>query len=83
MSVLEEVADGLAKRVTGMMEDMNDDAMERRIADEIGSSSPTVQEAFLTAMRLRKAEVRGHILLDMYERGENVPKAGISSAPQD
>ena len=83
MSVLEEVADGLAKRVTEMMTDPNDDTMERRISDEIGASSPTLQEAFQTAMRLRKAEVRGHKLLDMYARGENVPKAGISSAPQD
>jgi hypothetical protein len=83
MSVLDEVADGLAKRVTEMMTDANDDAMERRIAAEVGASSPTLQEAFTTAMRLRKAELRGHALLDMYARGENVPKAGISSAPQD
>ena len=83
MSVLEEVADGLAKRVTEMMKDLNDDTVERRIADEIGASSPTLQEAFRTAMRLRKAEVRGHLLLDMYARGDNVPKAGISAAPQD
>lgn len=83
MSVLEEVADGLAKRVTGMMKDANDDTIERRIADEIGASSPTLQEAFVTAMRLRKAEVRGHVLLDKYERGDAIPKAGISSAPQD
>ncbi len=83
MSVLDDVADGLAKRVTEMMTDVNDDSVERRIADEIGASSPTLQEAFLTAMRLRKAEVRGHMLLDMYARGDAVPKAGISSAPQD
>ena len=83
MSVLEEVADGLAKRVTGMMSDMNDDAMERRISDEIGASSPTLQEAFQTAMRLRKAEVRGHALLDKYEAGDKIPEAAISSAPQD
>lgn len=83
MSVLEEVADGLAKRVTEMMKDPNDDTVERRIADEVGASSPTLQEAFQTAMRLRKAELRGHRLLDMYARGEAVPKAGISAAPQD
>ena len=83
MSVLEEVADGLAKRVTDMMTDMNDDAMERRISDEIGASSPTLQEAFQTAMRLRKAEVRGHALLDKYEAGDKIPEAAISSAPQD
>ena len=83
MSVLEDVADGLAKRVTAMMKDPNDDTIERRIAGEIGASSPTLQEAFTTAMRLRKAEVRGHAILDNFEAGEAVPKAGISSAPQD
>ena len=82
MSILDEVADGLAKRVTGLMKDAHDDSIERRIADEVGASSPTLQEAFLTAMRLRKAELRGHGLLDKYERGDAVPEAGISSAPQ-
>jgi hypothetical protein len=83
MAVLDEVADGLAKRVIRTMVKTGDDTIERRIADEIGASSPTLQEAFLTAMRLRKAELRGHKLLDKYEKGEAIPKAGISSAPQE
>ena len=82
MPLLEDVADGMAKRAADLVIKTGDDNLERRIADEIGASSPTLQEAFLTAMRIRKAEARGHALLDKYERGEDIPKAGISSAPQ-
>lgn len=83
MSILEEVADGLAKRATEIITRTGDDTIERRIAGEVGASSPTLQEAFLTAMRLRKAEIRGHSLLDKYEKGDAIPKAGISAQPQD
>ena len=83
MSILDEVADGLAKRAIKEMNRSGDENIEARIAQEIGSSSPTLQEAFLTAMRLRKAEVRGHALLEKYESGAAIPKAGVSSAPQD
>ncbi len=83
MSILEEVADGLAKRTTELMARTGLDTIEKRMADEIGSTSPTLQETYLTAMRIRKAEARGHKLLDKYEKGDAIPKAGISSAPQE
>ena len=82
MSLLEDVADGIAKRAAQLVLKTGNEALERRVADEIGASSPTLQEAFLTAMRIRKAEVRGHALLDKFERGDAIPKAGISSQPQ-
>ncbi|WP_413720327.1 hypothetical protein [Silicimonas sp. MF1-12-2] len=83
MSLLEDVADGMAQRAVKLVLSTGNDSLERRVADEIGASSPTLQEAFLTAMRIRKAEARGHALLDKYERGENIPKAAISAQPQD
>lgn len=83
MALLEDVADGLAKRAAELIEKTGDETIERRIADEVGASSPTLQEAYLTAMRIRKAERRGHALLDRYAAGKSIPKAGISSAPQD
>lgn len=82
-NVIEEVADGLAKRASEYINRSGDDTVERRLADELGSSSPTLQEAFTTAMRMRKAEFRGHALLDKFEAGEDIPKAAISGAPQD
>lgn len=83
MSILEEVSDGLAKRALQVIAATGDETVEKRIADEIGASSPTLQEAFQTAIRLRKAEQRGHALLAKYEKGDDIPKAAISSQPQD
>lgn len=83
MPLLEDVADGLARRAAEIAERTQDENLERRVADEIGASSPTLQEAFLTAMRIRRAEARGKKLLDKYEAGEDIPVAAISSQPQD
>ena len=64
MAMLEEVADSLAKRTLDLISKTGDETLEARVADAIGASSPTLQEAFSTAMRIRKAEVRGNVLLD-------------------
>ncbi|MBT8416354.1 MAG: hypothetical protein KJO42_02855 [Silicimonas sp.] len=83
MPLLEDVADGMAKRAAELYVKTGDETLERRVAEEIGASSPTLQEAFQTAMRIRKAEARGHAILDKFERGDAIPKAAISSQPQD
>ena len=83
MSMVEQVADGLAKRALEEMERSGNENIEKRVADEIGASSPTLQEAFATAMRIRKAEIRGYRLLDKFAAGADIPKAAISSQPQD
>ena len=82
MSMLEDIADGLAKRAMELIEKTGDENLERRITEEIGTSSPTLQEYFATAMRIRRAELRALKLLDKYEKGEAIPKAAISSQPQ-
>ncbi len=64
MAMLEEVADNLAKRTLDLISRTGDERLEGRVADAIGASSPTLQEAFSTAMRIRKAEIRGTVLLD-------------------
>lgn len=83
MALLDDVADGLARRAMELMMRTGDENIERRVADELGASSPTLQETFLTAMRIRKAEQRGLSLLDKYDRGDDIPVARISSQPQD
>lgn len=64
MPMLEDVADGLAKRTLDLISRTGDENLEAKVADAIGASSPTLQEAFSTAMRIRKAEIRGTVLLD-------------------
>ena len=83
MALLDDVADSLAKRATELIARTGDENMERRIAEEIGASSTTLEEVFLTAMRIRRAEMRAIKLLEKYEKGEKIPRAAISSQPQD
>ena len=83
MSMLEDVADGLAKRAFKLMQETGDDTIERRVGEEIGSSSPSLQEIFATALRIRKAEARAIQLMEKYSRGEDIPVAATSSQPQD
>lgn len=83
MSLLEEVSTQLARRAMDLIVKTGDETIEKRLADEIGSASPTLQEAYLTAMRMLKAERRGMLLLEKYDRGEDIPVAQISAQPQD
>jgi hypothetical protein len=83
MSTLEDVADTLARRAIKLIAKTGDEKIEARIAAEIGSTSPTLQETFLTAMRIRKAEFRADKLMDKYDSGDVIPVAAISSQPQD
>ncbi|MGI9391054.1 MAG: hypothetical protein ACR2O1_13435 [Boseongicola sp.] len=83
MSILEDIAHGLAKRALEVIERTGDDTIEKRVGDEIGSSSPTLQENFATAVRIRKAEVRAMKLIEKFDKGEDIPVAQISSQPQD
>ena len=82
MSKLEDIGDGLAKQALELVEKTGDEGIEKRIAEEIGALSPTLQEAYSTAIRIRKAELRAQKLLDKYKQGEEVPMAAISSQPQ-
>ena len=82
MSKLEDIGDGLAKQALDLVEKTGDESIEKRIAEEIGALSPTLQEAYSTAIRIRKAELRAQKLLDKYKQGEEIPIAAISSQPQ-
>ena len=68
MPLVEDVADRLAKEALALMLKTGDETVEKRVADEIGSSSPTLQENFSTAMRIRKAEARALGLLKRLEK---------------
>ena len=57
-SLLEEIADALARDVLKASQELRDDDLVNEISKVIGTSSPTTQEAFLTAVRIRMAESR-------------------------
>jgi hypothetical protein len=58
-SIVEGLGDALAKTTLEAMEHIDDDRFYEKVSRVIGASSPTLQEAFLTAVRVRLAERRG------------------------
>ncbi|RMA41909.1 hypothetical protein [Rhodophyticola porphyridii] len=58
MSIVEELADKLAKDTIEAAETLDDDLLINRVAEVIGASSPSTEEAFRTAVRVRMAEAR-------------------------
>ena len=64
MSVLEDMGDQLARDVIAAMEELGDDRFFDKVSKVLLDASPTMQEAFLTAYRVRVAEMRGRKFLD-------------------
>jgi hypothetical protein len=58
-TLLEELADKLAIDTLAAMDETGDDRLHEKLAKSIGAYSPTLEEAFLTSMRVRMAARRG------------------------
>ena len=56
MGVLEDLADGLARDALALEVD-EDDPLVSQVGKTIGASSQTLEEAYLTAIRVRRADV--------------------------
>ena len=63
MGIVEDVADELALESLKIINATGDDAFVQRVADTIGGSSQTMEEAYLTAVRVRRAEQRAREML--------------------
>ena len=59
MSVIEDMGDALAQEVIAAMAELGDDRFYDKVSKVLLDASPTMQEAFLTAFRVRIAEKRG------------------------
>jgi hypothetical protein len=64
MSVLEDMGDQLARDVIAAMEELGDDRFFDKVSKVLLDASPTMQEAFLTAYRVRVAEKRGRAFIE-------------------
>lgn len=64
MSILENIADELAQKALDVEDRSGDETIIRKVAEAIGNSSPTMQEAFLTAVRIRRGDRRAKAILD-------------------
>lgn len=56
MTPMERLADELAIETLDIVEATGDDALIRRVAEAVANASQTMEEVFLTAVRIRRAE---------------------------
>lgn len=68
MPLLEDIADGLAREAIRLSDEAGDERIVDEVAKLIGTSSPTVEEAFRTAVRIRRAEQRAARLMEDIRR---------------
>ncbi len=81
MGVIEDLGDSLARDVLAAMEEIGDDRLFDKVGKVLADASPTMQEAFMTAIRVRVAERRGREFLEKAlaakRTGTAPPKAPI------
>ncbi|WP_226782179.1 hypothetical protein [Oceaniglobus trochenteri] len=63
MQLLEDLADELALEALAAAETSGDTTIVNQVGEVLGASSQTLQEAYLTAVRVRRAEERARALL--------------------
>ncbi len=83
MSVVEDLADKLARDTIKAMDALGDENLPDQVANVLGASSPSSEEIFRAAVRIRLAERRArnflteHVekALEAKRRGEEIPQA--------
>ena len=84
MSVLDEMGDKLARDVIDAMEELGDERFFDKVSKVLLDASPTMQEAFLTAYRVRRAEQRGRAFIEAAlkakREGRDGPKIHMESS---
>ena len=68
MAILDDLADALARDVLELATDETDPLI-MELAKTIGASSQTLEEAYLTAIRVRRAERRARALIERRRNG--------------
>ena len=63
MGVTEDLADELALKVIKYVDASGDDGVITEIVNVLGATSQSAEEAFLTAMRVRRANMKARELL--------------------
>lgn len=70
MGVLEDLADELARDALDAGDTLKQDEFYRDVAKVLGASSTTLEETFLTSIRIRLAERRGREFLNKALAGQ-------------
>ncbi len=82
MGVVEDLGDRLAQSTLEAMDEIDDDRFYEKVSRVVGASSPTLQEAFMTSIRIRLAARRGE---DFVARALEAARSGAKApdAPPD
>ncbi|PYG29854.1 hypothetical protein [Pelagimonas varians] len=83
MSVVDDLADKLAQDVIKAMDALGDEQLPEQVANVLGASSPSSEDIFRAAVRIRLAERRARNFLNEHvktalaarKQGEAIPKA--------
>ena len=79
MSFIQTLADDLARDVLAAQGELQDDRFYEQVGKVLLAASPTLQEAFMTSIRIRLAEARGreflHRSLKAKREGGSAPAA--------
>lgn len=81
MSIMEDLADALARDTIAALDVIEDEELIQDVARVIGASSVTTQEAFLTAMRVRLSIKRAQDYLDKRVKEAKLGLEASRSAP--
>ena len=76
MSKAEDLAEKLADDVIAAVEELHDEALVNEINKILDAASTTMQEAYMTAIRVRRAEAKARLFLEA-----RLKKARKSNAP--
>jgi len=66
MGITEDMADDLARDALAAAEKTDSQVIVDRVSEVLGATSTTAQEAYLTAVRVRRAVARAREALDEY-----------------
>ncbi|PRY26560.1 hypothetical protein CLV78_101659 [Aliiruegeria haliotis] len=64
MGILEDLADKLAADAIDAAEDLGNDDILNEVAKQLGATSTTMEEAYLTSIRIRLSERRARRFLE-------------------
>lgn len=64
MGVLEDLADALARDTLDAAEKLGDEDLVTEVAKQLGATSTTMEETYLTSIRIRSSERRARRFLE-------------------
>lgn len=77
MGVTEDLADALARDVLAAQDEMGQERFYLEVAKMLATVSPSMEEGFMTAMRVRLAERRAREFLDRKMAAHRKGTAGV------